>query len=98
MTIPVILRPGAEGDVECIFSEFESIRTGLGNKFSTQLRKTLGRLEEFPRLYPVVRQQVRAVRLSGFRHVVYYHVFADRVEVIAVMHGSRERSAWQSRV
>jgi hypothetical protein len=25
-------------------------------------------------------------------------VFADRVEVIAVMHGSRDASAWQSRI
>jgi plasmid stabilization system protein ParE len=45
-----------------------------------------------------VWQDVRAARLRKFRHVVYYVAFADRVEVLAVLHGSRDPSAWQSRV
>jgi hypothetical protein len=42
-------------------------------------------------------QDVRAVRLRRFPFVVYYVVLADRAEVLAVMHGSRDESAWQSR-
>jgi len=41
---------------------------------------------------------VRAARLRKFRYVVYYVVFADRVEVLGVLHGSRDGSVWQSRV
>ena len=51
-----------------------------------------------PELYAEVWMTVRAARLRKFRHLVYYVVLADRVEVIAVMHGSRDSSAWQSRV
>jgi plasmid stabilization system protein ParE len=29
---------------------------------------------------------------------VYYRVFTDRVEVIAVLHGSRHPQVWQDRV
>jgi plasmid stabilization system protein ParE len=51
-----------------------------------------------PEMYGLVWQDVRAARLRKFRHMVYCVAFADRVEVLAVMHGSRDASAWKSRV
>jgi toxin ParE1/3/4 len=45
-----------------------------------------------------VWQDVRAARLRKFRHVVYYVAFPDRVEVLAVLHGSRNASEWQARI
>jgi toxin ParE1/3/4 len=62
------------------------------------VREVLERIEAMPELYGVVWQDVRAARLRKFRYLVYYVVFADRVEVLAVMHASRDASAWQSRV
>jgi len=50
-----------------------------------------------PEMYGVVWQNVRAARLRQFTYVVYYRVHDDRVEVLAVMHGSRDASAWQAR-
>jgi plasmid stabilization system protein ParE len=46
----------------------------------------------------VVWQDVRAARLRKFRYVVYYVVLTDHVEVLAVLHGSRDESTWKSRV
>lgn len=54
-------------------------------------------IEARPEMYGVAWQDVRAVRLRPFRHVLYYVVFTDRVEVLAVLHGAREPSAWQRR-
>jgi plasmid stabilization system protein ParE len=48
-------------------------------------------------MYGVVWRNVRAARLRKFTYVVYYRVHDDRVEVLAVMHGSRDASAWQPR-
>jgi hypothetical protein len=58
----------------------------------------LERIEMMPELFGAIWQDVRAVRLWRFRYVVYYVMFSDRVEELAVMHGSREASSWQSRV
>jgi plasmid stabilization system protein ParE len=58
----------------------------------------LTRIEAMPQLYAEVFGAVRAARLRKFRHVVYFVVLAARVEVIAVIHGSGDSSAWQSRV
>ena len=98
MSLPMILRPAAEADIQVTHDELEQSRVGLGDRFVAGVREVLERIERMPEMFGLVWQDVRAVRLKKFRHVVYYVVFADRVEVLAVLHGSRDASAWQSRV
>ncbi|MFO0808880.1 MAG: type II toxin-antitoxin system RelE/ParE family toxin [Gemmataceae bacterium] len=98
MSLPVVLRPLAHGDIQQIHDELEALTLGLGDKFVDRLDEALDRIEALPELYAEVWATVRAARLRRFRHVVYYVALADRVEVIAVMHGARDSSAWQSRV
>ncbi len=97
MSLPVILRPEAEVDIQGTYDELEQAHAGLGRRFAAQVRRVLERIESMPEMYGVVWQDVRAARLKKFRYVLYYVVFADRVEVLAVMHGSRDSSAWQAR-
>jgi toxin ParE1/3/4 len=98
MSLPVILRPAADADIHRTHDELEQAQVGLGDRFVAGVREVLERSEAMPELYGLVWQDVRAVRLKKFRYVVYYVVFPDRVEVLAVLHGSRDASAWQSRV
>jgi plasmid stabilization system protein ParE len=98
MSLPVILRPEAEADIQETFADLEQSQPGLGRQFAARVREVLERIESMPGLYGVVWQDVRAARLKKFRYVVYYVAFPDRVEVLAVMHSSRDPSAWQSRV
>jgi toxin ParE1/3/4 len=98
MSLPVILRPAAEADVQATHDELERSQAGLGARFVAHVRAVLERIEAMPEMYGLVWQDVRAARLKKFRHLVYYVVFADHVEVLAVMHGSRDATAWQSRV
>jgi plasmid stabilization system protein ParE len=98
VSLPVILRPAAETDVDWIRTDLDAVRLGLGDDFASRLREVLRRIEHMPELYGIVWQDVRAARLRRFKHVVYYVAFPDRVEVIAVLHGSRDSSAWRSRV
>ena len=98
MSVPVILRPAAESDIEEAHDEFEQVQPGLGKRFVARVRDALARIEAMPEMYGVVWQDVRAARLRRFRYLVYYVVLADRVEVLAVMHGARDAPAWQSRV
>jgi toxin ParE1/3/4 len=97
MSLPVIVRPEAEVDIREIYQYLEQARVGLGEQFKERLREVLQQIESMPELCGVVWQDVRAVRVRRFRYVVYYVVFVDRAEVLAVIHGSRRESAWQSR-
>jgi toxin ParE1/3/4 len=98
MSLPVILRPLAEADVVEVFDALDFLRPGLGKRFIARLREVLDRIEWMPEMYGAVWQDVRAVKLRRFRYVVYYVVLADHVEVLAVLHGSRDESMWKSRV
>ncbi len=97
MSLPVILRPEAEADVREAHDALELARAGFGGRFARRVREVLERIEVLPELYGVVWQDVRAARLKKFRYVVYYVVFPDRVEVLAVMHGARDPNEWQAR-
>jgi plasmid stabilization system protein ParE len=97
MSLPVVLRPEASEDAEEARDYLEARRAGLGQVFLDRLNDTLARIGAMPQLYGVAWQNVRAARLRRFAYVVYYRVHADRVEVLAVMHGGRDASAWQSR-
>jgi toxin ParE1/3/4 len=97
MSLSVLVRRGAQTDIERILNDLEQVRAGLGRQFMGRLGKVLESIEAFPELYGVIWQDVRAARLKQFRYIVYYVAFRDRVEVIAVTHGSQDASAWQSR-
>jgi plasmid stabilization system protein ParE len=98
MSLPVIMRALAEADVVEIFGDLDFIRPGLGKRFIARLREVLDRIEKMPEMYGEVWRDVRAVKLRKFRYLVYYVVLADHVEVLAVLHGSRDESTWKSRV
>ena len=97
MSLPVILRHEAEVDVQEARDQLEAVRIGLGSQVLARVRDVLARIEKMPELHGKVWQDVRAARLKQFRYIVYFIVLADRVEVLAVLHGARDPSSWQSR-
>ena len=97
MSLPVILRHEAEVDVRQALDQLVAVRVGLGTQFLARLRKVLARIEKMPELHGKVWQDVRVESLKQFRSIVYFIVLADRVEVLAVLHGARDACSWQSR-
>jgi len=97
VSLPVILRHEAEADVQAARDQLEAVRVGLGTQVLARVREVLARIEKMPELHGKVWQDVRAARLKQFRYIVYFIVLADRVEVLAVLHGARDPSSWQSR-
>lgn len=97
MSLPVILRHEAEADVQEARDQLEEVRVGLGTQVLVRIREVLARIEKMPELHGKVWQDVRAARLKQFRYIVYFIVLADRIEVLAVLHGARDSSVWQSR-
>ena len=97
MSLPVILRHEAEADIQVARDQLEAVRLGLGNQLLARVREVLARIETMSELHGRVWEDVRAARLKQFRYIVYFIVLADRIEVLAVLHGARDSSAWQSR-
>jgi toxin ParE1/3/4 len=97
VSLPVVLRPEASWDAQEARDHLEAQQAGLGQAFLDRLNEALARIGAMPQLYGTVWRNVRAARLRQFPYVVYYRVHDDRVEVLAVMHGRRDASAWRAR-
>ena len=97
MKLPVVLRPEAQQDLLSARDWYDQRQTGLGDTFAVQVSAVFDHLAAMPESFTVHWQDVRSCRLRRFPYVVYYRALADRVEVLAVLHGSRDPSAWQSR-
>lgn len=97
MTLPIVLRPEAEQDLLSARDWYDHQQTGLDEEFGAEVSAIFDRLAITPGLFGVVWEDVRACCARRFPYVVYYRVLANSVEVLAVLHGSRDPSTWQSR-
>lgn len=98
MNLPVVLQTAASLDAAAAREFYESKRLGLGFEFVDRLREVIERISIMPELHGSVWPNVRAARLRQFMHVVYYRIHVDRIEVVAILHGSQDDDAWQSRI
>jgi plasmid stabilization system protein ParE len=66
--------------------------------FQEKVEQVLGRIEAMPELYAATFQTVRPAKLRKFPYVLYYRLLADRIEVLAILHGGRDPRIWQRRL
>lgn len=97
MSLPVGFRPEALDDVLLAREWYERQSPDLGQAFATRVEQLLDRIAATPELYAATFRNVRPAKLRRFPYVVYYRFLADRVEVLAVLHGSRDPRAWKKR-
>ena len=98
MNLAIGLRAEASRDTEEARDYYDDKQSGLGQTFLKRVDEGLARIKFMPKLYGKTWGEVRATRVRKFPYVIYYRILDDRIEVLAVMHGSRDSSAWQSRV
>jgi plasmid stabilization system protein ParE len=94
----VIVRPEADRDVIESRAWYDGKQPGLGAVFARRVAAAVDRIGLFPELYGEVGRGVRAAPVPRHKHILYYRVRADYVEVLAVLHGGRDPSAWQRRL
>jgi toxin ParE1/3/4 len=97
MSLPVVLRPEAEDDLLAGRDWYEQQSDSLRDDFAAKVEDVLSRISVFPELYPALLRNVRAAKLRRFPYLIYYRVQGNYVEVLAVLHGSRDPRIWQGR-
>lgn len=98
MSLPVILRPEAQDDLLAARDWYERQRPSLGTAFTDAVQQFLSRIEMLPDLYAVMLKNVRCGKVKRFPYLVYYRVKANYIEIVAILHGSRNPQVWQDRV
>ena len=97
MSLPVIIRPDAQVDLLNARDWYDRQRPGLGDVFEEAVEAFLDLIKVLPQLYAVTLRDVRQGKVKKFPYVVYYRVFANHIEVIAMLHGGRNPQTWQAR-
>jgi len=96
--LPVVFRPEAAVDVIETRKWYDNQQTGLGDDFRNALADIVERVQAMPRMYVVVVKSVHRAKLRRFPYLLYYRVREDRIEVLAVLHSSRDPRLWRQRV
>lgn len=90
------LRPAVGDEVEEAAAWYEAQNPGLGSRFAEAFFSMLERIEERPRLYPVVyRETRRALFPRPFPYMVLFKIETDAIVVLAVLHQARDPKTWQ---
>jgi toxin ParE1/3/4 len=97
MTRPIIIRPEAKQDIAEGHDWYEGRQEGLGAEFLTAVNERFAQIRETPELYAPEFKAVRRALLDRFPYVIYYRIVGEPLEVIAVLHGSRNPRRWRSR-
>ena len=97
MTCRIVFRPAARHDFSEAFAWYEEQRAGLGGRFEAAVEAILERIAESPEAFPGVHRDVRRALLRRFPYGVFYRLRGDTVHILAIMHGRRNPSLWQSR-
>ena len=98
MKTPIVVRPLARDDLAQARDWYEERGAGKGQQFVSAVEEFLDRISTFPEIYAVEAKNVRCGRLRRFPYVVYYRILEGRIEILAVLHGSRKPRVWRSRL
>ena len=98
MTLPMDFELDAIDEVDAAFAWYEEQRPGLGEKFFSNLLAQLDLIQENPESWALLHRNVRACTIRRFPYVVYYRIFSDRINAVAVLHGHRHPRQWRHRL
>jgi toxin ParE1/3/4 len=97
MKYGVRLREEAEQDLAAAASWYEQQRVGLGHAFLDETLAAFELIADQPLVYPIIYRDLRRALLPRFPFGVYFKITATGVVVLAIIHGSRNPSNWQTR-
>lgn len=76
----------------------ESQKTGLGIEFAYRAVAAVESLVSFPELHGIVWEDIRGAPIRKHPYVIYYRVLVHSIDILAVLHGSRDPSILKSRI
>ena len=95
---PVVLHCEADVELTAAAKRYACVRPELARDFLRAFRAAKDAVGLQPDRFALLEKPVRRVRVSGFPYRIVYEELDDCVQVLAVMHDSREPDYWKSRL
>ena len=71
---------------------------GLGFEFAAEIKRTLGRIIQYPDAWSVLSIRTRRCRTNRFPYGIIYQVREKMILIVAVMHLHKHPDSWKSRL
>ena len=71
---------------------------GLGYVFAAEVKRTLGRIIQYPDAWSLLSRRTRRCRASRFPYGIIYQVRKETILIVAVMHLHKHPGSWKSRL
>ncbi len=97
MTQPLVYRAAVKAEFESAYVWYENEKSGLGDDFVIEVRKTFDHIASQPERFPIAEDDIRVAKVADFPYCVYYRIRPGHIVVISVFHMSRNPSIWQRR-
>lgn len=94
----LIINDFAESDLKIAADWYASQKTGLDLDFIEEIERAIQRIQDNPRLFAVIRKQIRMSVVKRFPYGIYFFVAGDIVNVFAVFHFSRNPKVLRKRI
>ncbi len=91
----LVLRPKADRDLDGAIRWYESQRPGLGQEFLTDVREAFLRISGSPDQYALILPATRRALLDRFPYAVFFRTRPSVIDVVAVLHTSRNPRIWR---
>lgn len=98
MTLPVRLTSAAVQDLATAERWYLDEAAHVLASFEEEIDRAFRAISERPELYRALKSTVRRALVRKFPFSVFYRVLPEWIEVIAVVHQSRDPRTWRRRV
>lgn len=97
MILPVRLTSAAVQDLALAERWYLDEASQVLTSFEEEIDRAFGRISERPKLYQTLESTVRRAPVRKFPFSVFYRILPEWIEVIAVVHQSRDPRTWPRR-
>jgi hypothetical protein len=88
----------AESEFTQAIGYYNGESEGLGYEFAAEVKRTIGRIMEYPNAWAQLSKRTRRCRTNRFPYGVIYQVRSDTILIVGVMHLHRDPQSWKDRL
>ncbi|NOT48414.1 MAG: type II toxin-antitoxin system RelE/ParE family toxin [Acidobacteria bacterium] len=92
------IHPEAESEFYEAVSYLNEQAEGLGTDFAIEVFSTISRILNHPYAWQPLTEQIRRCLCKRFPYGLIYEIIDDDVNILAIMHLSREPDYWKTRL
>ena len=87
----------AEKELFLAIEYYEERQSGLGLRFSEEVKAAIGRICAHPHAWASIDPKTRRCLITKFPYGILYRIIKDNIRIMAIMHLHRKPNYWKGR-